>query len=230
MSELVSAGDSHGRGRAPAAPRVRPRGRVEGRTPGRRRHRGGALPGLARLRRGRRRGTTTAVRAGGTAASWCGRHSGATLRAGRHISAYMPYFGERGAAPARPIGRHGRARHRALRDGRADGVPGVARRPHRPGQPRPVHRAAPGGAEPRRAPSRRPGRDVHRPRPLQARQRPGRPLRRRPRPQPDGRPAHRHDARGRRGGPLRWRRIRRLRRGRPRGGCAGHGRAHPHTG
>ena len=39
-----------GRGRAPPAPRLRSRGCVEGLPPGQRRHRGGALPGVARQR------------------------------------------------------------------------------------------------------------------------------------------------------------------------------------
>ena len=134
---------------------------------------------------------------------------------------------QRGAAQARPAGRHGRAGHRALRDGRADGLPGFTRRADRPGQPHHVHGAAGGGHAPRRAAPGCVGGAVHRPRPLQAGQRPGGPFGRRPGPQRNGQPAHRHDTRGGPGGALRRRRVRGLRRGRPSSRCARHGRAHP---
>ena len=135
-----------GRGRAPAAPRVRPRGRVEGRPPGQRRHRRGALPGVARQRPvgpvggGRRRGGREGP-----------PHHGADAQrrdplAGRQHQPVHAVLRQRRAAQARPAGQHGRARDRALRDGRADGVPGLARRAHRPGQPHPVHGPAGGGA------------------------------------------------------------------------------------
>ena len=76
--------------------------------------------------------------------------SGATPRPRRQDQPLHAVLRQRGAASARPAGRHGRTGHRALRDGRADGLPGLARRADRAGQPHHVHGAVGGGHAPRR--------------------------------------------------------------------------------
>ena len=195
-----------GRGGASPPPRVCARRRIGGSAPDRRRHRRGALPGLARQRGPRRLGLHQQPgrgRRAGPAGHGAGpqRHH---ARAGRQDQPLHALLRQRRAAQARRAGQHGRARHRALRDGGTDGLSGLARRPDRPGQPRPVRGPPARVAEPRRAAPRRVGGHVHRPRPLQAGERPGRPFGGRRRPQRDGQPADRHDPRGRRGGSLRW--------------------------